>query len=99
VPAADGRKLAVQVAVPAIVPVERVQGLDVPKDPVAVPAGVKATVPRGVVGLPLVSVTVTVQVESWFTTTGVSQLRLVVVAWAVAGLTVILKARAVLLPL
>ena len=40
----------------------------------------KLTEPVGGVGLPVVSVTVTVQVEGWFTTTVVSQLTVVVVA-------------------
>ena len=41
---------------------------------VQVPLGVKVTVPVGVVGLALVSATVTVHVEAWFTSTGLSQL-------------------------
>jgi hypothetical protein len=46
------------------------------------PVSVKETVPVGVVG-PVVetSVTVTVQVEAWFATTGVVQLTIVVVWW------------------
>ena len=49
---------------------------------------VKVTVPVGLVGpVALVSVTVAVQVEAWFTTTGVSQLTLVVVGWRAAGVT------------
>ena len=39
----------------------------------------KLTVPDGVVELLEVSVTVAVQVDAWFTTTGLSQLTLVVV--------------------
>ena len=37
----------------------------------------KVTVPNGLVGLVLVSVTVTVHVEAWFTITGLSQLTMV----------------------
>jgi len=53
------------------------QGLDVPKLPVAEPVGVNATVPPGVDGEALVSLTVAVQVEAWFTTTELSQETLV----------------------
>ena len=41
----------------------------------------KLTVPVGVVGLALVSVTVAVQDEAWFTTTGLVQVTVVVVLW------------------
>ena len=96
-PAPDGRKLPVQVAVPVVVPATRLQGLDVPKLPVAEPVDMNATVPRGVVGPALVSVTVTVQVAAWFTTTEASQTAAVVVEWRAGALTVMLKAVAVAL--
>ena len=76
-PAAEGRKLAVQVAVPAVAPGVRLQGLDVPKLPVAEPVRANATVPAGVDGEAFESVTVAVQVEAWFTTTELSQETLV----------------------
>ncbi len=75
VPDVAGRKVTVQLPT-AVVP-ERVQlG---PRVPVDVPERVKLTAPDGVVGPAFVSVTVAVQVEAWFTTTGVSQETLVVV--------------------
>jgi len=65
----------VQVA-DAVVPAK----VHVVKVPVT-PASVSATVPDGVMNVPAeVSATVTVQVEPWFTTTGVVQLTVVVVA-------------------
>ena len=79
VPAAEGRKLAVQVAVPAVATGVRLQGLDVPKLPVAEPVRANATVPAGVDGEAFVSVTVAVQVEAWLTTTAASQMTAVVV--------------------
>jgi len=51
----------------------------------------KLTEPVGGVGTPVVSVTVTVHVEDWFTTTLVSQLTVVVVVWSGTGLMVIMK--------
>lgn len=73
-PVVDGRKDDVHVAVSVVVPGLRVQGLEEPNDPVAVPVVVNATVPVGVVGLELVSVTVAVQGEAWFMTMAASQL-------------------------
>jgi hypothetical protein len=62
----------------------RVHVVKVPVTPVSV----KETVPVGVRNVPAeLSVTVTVQVEAWFATTGVVQLTVVVV---VLGLTVML---------
>ncbi len=68
-----------QFAVPAVVPAARVHvALEGVKVPVLLV--VKVMVPVGVVGLEDVSVTITVQVEPWLTTTGVVQLTVVVVA-------------------
>ena len=69
-------KVDVQVAV-AVVPA-RVHVVKVPVTPVSV----NETVPVGVVGVALLSVTETLQVEPWLTTTGVVQLTVVVVAWS-----------------
>jgi hypothetical protein len=68
----------------AVVP-DSVQVVNVPVTPVSV----NATVPVGVRKVPAleVSVTVTLQVEAWLTTTGVVQLTVVVV---VRGLTIML---------
>lgn len=61
----------------AVVPL-RVHAVNVPVTPVSV----RATVPVGVVAPVVeVSVTVTVQVDPWFATTGVVQLTVVVVGW------------------
>ena len=75
-PEADGVKLALHVAVP-VAPGTRLQVLEV-KLPEA-PAGVKVTVPAGVTFVPAVdvSVTVAVQVDISFTTTGLAQLTVV----------------------
>jgi len=82
VPAVDAVKVEVHVA-DAVVPA-RVHVVKVPVTPVSV----SATVPVGVMNVPgEVSVTVTVQVDPWLTTTGVVQLTVVVVA---RGLTTIL---------
>ena len=54
-------KLAVQLAVP-VVPWISVHGFEL-KEPADKPVSLKLTVPTGVVGLPLVSVTVAVQFE------------------------------------
>ena len=51
----------------------------------------KLTEPVGGVGTPVVSVTVTVQAEGWFTTTLASQLTVVVVVWSGMGLIVMMK--------
>ena len=68
-------KVEVQVA-EAVVPA-RVHVVNVPVTPVSE----RATVPVGMMNVPAeVSVTVTVQVEPWFTTTGVVQDTVVVVA-------------------
>jgi len=56
---------------------EIVHGL--PVNAPVTPVCVNVTVPVGAVELALVSVTVTVQMEAWFTNTGVSQMRLVLV--------------------
>jgi len=75
-------KVEVQVA-DAVVPA-RVHVVNVPVTPVSL----RVTVPVGVMNVPAeVSVTVTLQVEPWFATTGVAQLTVVVVA---LGLTTIL---------
>jgi len=56
----------------------QVVGLTLP----AGPAWVKATVPVGEVAPEVdVSVTVAVQLDAWFTTTGVAQFTVVVVGW------------------
>jgi len=80
VPAAVAVKLAVQVAVPAVPPADKLQGLVEPKEPLAEPVPWNDTVPRGVVGEESVSVTVVVHVEAWLTMTGVLHETLVVVA-------------------
>jgi len=80
VPAVDGRKVNVQVAVPAVVPATRLHDVNVPE---AVPVTVIAIVPVGVVApLADVSTTVTVHVDAWLITT-VEGLQLidVVVEW------------------
>ena len=79
-PAVDGRKVNVQVAVPAVVPATRLHDVNVPE---AVPVTVIAIVPVGVVApLADVSTTVTVHVDAWLITT-VEGLQLidVVVEW------------------
>ena len=79
-PAVDGRKVNVQVAVPAVVPATRLHDVNVPE---AVPVTVIAIVPVGVVApLADVSTTVTVHVDAWLMTT-VEGLQLidVVVEW------------------
>jgi len=76
VPEVVGRKVEVQVT-EAVVPLS-VHVVNVPVTPVSV----RETVPVGVVAPVVeVSVTVTVQVEAWFATTGVVQLTVVVVGW------------------
>src|SRR5437870_13472690 len=76
VPAVDGVKVLVQVAVPAVVPAANVQVVKVP----VTPATVKVTEPVGVLtGAGEVSVTVAVQVEPWLTTTGLVHVTAVVV--------------------
>ena len=79
-PAVDGRKVNVQVAVPAVVPATRLHDVNVPE---AVPVTVIAIVPVGVVApLADVSTTVTVHVDAWLMTTVVGlQLIDVVVEW------------------
>jgi hypothetical protein len=74
VPEVDAVKVEVQVAV-AVVPLR----VHVVNDPVT-PVSVNATVPVGVVGEALVSVTDTLQVDPWLATTGVVQDTVVVVA-------------------
>ena len=77
VPVVEAVKVELQLAVPAAVPVDKVQFGKVP----ATPGTAKATEPVGVVGDAEVSVTVAVQVEAWSTTTTIgSQLTMVVVA-------------------
>lgn len=69
----------------AVVPA-RVQVVNVPVTPVSV----RATVPVGVMNVPgEVSVTVTLQVEPWLTTTGVAQLIVVVVALLLTTMLVV----------
>jgi len=75
VPAVDAVKVEVHVA-DAVVPAR----VHVVKEPVT-PVSLSATVPVGVMNVPPeVSVTVTVQVDPWFTITGVMQETVVVVA-------------------
>jgi len=77
VPALDGVKVLVHVAVPAVVPAANVQVVKVP----VTPATVKVTEPVGVLtGVGETSVTVAVHVEPWLTTTGLVQVTAVVVA-------------------
>jgi len=80
VPAVDGRKVNVQVAVRAVVPAARLHDVNVPE---AVPVTVIAIVPVGVVApLADVSTTVTVHEDAWLMTTVVGlQLIDVVVEW------------------
>ena len=69
----------------AVVP-ERVQVVNVPVTPVSL----RATVPVGVMNGPAaVSVTVTVQVEPWFTTTGVVHVTAVVVVLRLTTMLVV----------
>jgi len=83
VPDAEAVNVDVHVA-EAVVPA-RVQVVNVPITPVSP----RATVPVGVMNVPgEVSATVTVQVEPWFTTTGLVQLTIVLV---VRGPTVMLN--------
>jgi hypothetical protein len=70
-----------------------------PTNPVALPPKENVTCPVGGVGVALVSVTVAVQMETWFTAIGVSQLTLVVVGCRGAELTVMVNGVRVLLPL
>ncbi len=84
VPDIVARNVEVHVA-EAVVPLR----LQVVKVPPVIPVSESATVPVGVRNVPAVevSVTVTVQVEAWFATTGVVQLTVVEV---VLGLTTML---------
>ena len=67
VPAVDGVKVEVHVAVPAVVPAASVHVVNVPVTPLTV----KVTEPVGVLtGATEVSVTVAVHVDPWLTTTG-----------------------------
>ena len=61
VPEADGVKVALQLAVPAVEPATRVQGEPV-KPPVA-PVEPKVTVPAGVIGEPIVELSETVAAQ------------------------------------
>lgn len=73
-------KLVVQLALP-VVPASNVH-VELVNEPLA-PVSLKETVPAGVTGVPpfeLLSTTVAVHVDGWFTTTGVVQLIVVVVA-------------------
>jgi len=92
VPAVDGVKVEVHVAVPAVVPAANVQVVKVPVTPVTV----NVTEPVGVTTVPAVevSVMVAVQVEPWLTTTGLVQDTAVLV---VRKLTVTVAAVVVLL--
>ncbi len=76
VPVAVAVNVAEQLAVP-VTPATRLHGLPV-NEPVG-PVSENVTVPVGVVGLALVSVTVAVQDEAWFTTTGLAHVTVVVV--------------------
>ncbi len=73
VPVAEGVKGNMQLAVPTV-PGVRVQVPDELKVPVA-PEEERVTVPDGVSAVPAleVSITVALQLEAWFTTTGVPQ--------------------------
>jgi len=62
-----------------------------PKLMLSMTDALKLTEPVGGVGTPVVSVTVTVHVEVWFTTTLASQLTVVVVVWSGMGLIVMMK--------
>ena len=93
VPAVDGVKVEVHVAVPAVVPAASVHVVNVPVTPLTV----KVTEPVGVLtGAGPVSVTVAVQVDPWLTCTGLTQVTLVVVVrwptFTVAGVVVLLVA-------
>src|SRR5437879_5005013 len=91
VPAVDGVKVEVHVAVPAVVPAASVHVVNVPVTPLTV----KVTEPVGVLtGAGEVSVTVAVQVDPWLTTTGLVHVTAVVV---VRLLTVTLAGVALLL--
>ena len=85
-PVAVAVNVTEQVATP-VPPATRVHGL--PVNEPAGPVSVKLTVPVGVVGLALVSVTVAVHDEAWLTTTGVVQATAVVVAWVVTTAVIV----------
>ena len=79
VPETDAAKVTVQLDIPTAVSGASVQE-DSLKVPVAVPVEPKLTTPVGSDGLPReTSVTVAVQLEGWFTDTGLAQLTNVVV--------------------
>jgi hypothetical protein len=78
-------KVEVHVA-DAVVPA-KVHVVNVPVTPVSD----SETVPVGVVGPVAVSVTVTVQVDAWLTTTGLVQLTVVVVLWSGTAVTAIVN--------
>jgi hypothetical protein len=85
-PVAEGVNVVEQLAVPTT-PATRAHVLlvNVP----AAPVSVNVTVPVGVVGLALVSVTVAVQVEPWLTTTeAVQDIEVVVACWVTPVLMV-----------
>src|SRR5438309_1334010 len=91
VPAVDGVKVEVHVAVPAVVPAANVHVVKVPVSLL----NVKVTEPVGVLfGAGDASVPVAVHVEPWFTTTGLVHVTAVVV---VRVLTVTLAGVALLL--
>ena len=76
VPALDGVKVLVHVAVPAVVPAAKVHVVNVP----VTPDTVNVTEPVGVLtGATEVSVTVAVHVEPWLTNTGLVHVTAVVV--------------------
>lgn len=75
VPTVDAENVDVHVAVPAVVPAASAHVVNVPVTPVTP----RLTVPVGAVTGAVESVTVTVQVDPWFTATGVAQVTLVVV--------------------
>jgi len=60
------------------------------------PVSVKVTVPVGVVGLALVSVTVAVHNDPWLTTTGLAQETVVIVLCGAATVMITAKAGLVL---
>ena len=76
-PAVDGRNVTWQEALSAA-ELERLQPLEL-RDPVAEPEYAKLTIPVGGMGPVLVSMTIAVQEEAWFTNTSISQETVVMV--------------------
>jgi len=78
VPAVDGVKVEVHVAVPAVAPAASVQVVKVP----VTPETAKVTDPVGVDTGAVWSATVALHVEPWLTTTGLAHVMVVVVWWS-----------------